>query len=73
MIEITQHFFIWSNEHLAWWKPAWRGYTQDINEAGRYSIEEAITICQQANFSLGRNEKAVPNEAIVPIPTEKNV
>lgn len=31
---------IWSNEHNAWWKPNYCGYTQDINKAGVYTLEE---------------------------------
>lgn len=34
---------IWSNEHGAWWRAAGRGYTADINEAGRYSPDGAAS------------------------------
>lgn len=31
---------IWSNEHRAWWKDDFCGYTSDINKAGVYGLEE---------------------------------
>jgi hypothetical protein len=43
-------YLIWSNEHLAWWKPAELGYTTITHNAGRYSKEEADAICARANF-----------------------
>ena len=36
-------YLIWSNEHGAWWRPNAAGYTMRIEEAGRYSREEAIS------------------------------
>lgn len=32
------------NEHVLWWKPSRAGYTRDVNEAGRYTEEEARSI-----------------------------
>lgn len=29
-------WLIWSDKHGAWWRPAQRGYTPRIEEAGRY-------------------------------------
>lgn len=37
-------FVIWSHEHRAWWRPARRGYTPVLAEAGRYSFDEAAAI-----------------------------
>lgn len=51
-------YLIWSNEHTAWWKPAHRGYTTVIHEAGRYTSAEADRIVAAANF----NPSAPPNE-----------
>lgn len=42
-------YLIYSREHEAWWKPAERGYTTDIDQAGRYSREKAAAICEGAN------------------------
>ncbi len=62
-------FYIWSNQHEAWWKPAKRGYTEKIEKAGVYSLEEAIEICNGANWNIGAEAKGflVPDEAMVPI------
>lgn len=35
-------FLLWSNKHSMWWRPAARGYTNDVTEAGRYSEAEAV-------------------------------
>lgn len=37
-------FLIWSNEHGMWWRPARRGYTASIEEAGRYARADAEQI-----------------------------
>jgi hypothetical protein len=50
-------YLIWSFEHNAWWNPAWRGYTQDVNEAGLYDKEEAEKICENANAFGSINEE----------------
>lgn len=34
-------YLLWSNKHDMWWRPADRGYTNHITEAGRYSETEA--------------------------------
>lgn len=34
-------YVIWSFEHKAWWKPARRGYTENLGQAGRYDEAEA--------------------------------
>ena len=34
-------YVIWSFEHEAWWGPNRCGYTDHLNEAGRYTAEEA--------------------------------
>lgn len=33
-------------EHITWWKPDSRGYTVCIDKAGRYSKDEARSICR---------------------------
>lgn len=37
-------YLIWSNERGGWWKPARRGYTQNVAEAGRYDPDAAAAI-----------------------------
>lgn len=59
-------FRIWSNEHMAWWRPNQNGYTQDSNSAGLYSFEEAVAICTQARLHHVDGATSRPNEAMVP-------
>lgn len=43
-------FLIWSNEHAMWWRANQRGYTQYIEEAGRYERAEAVGIVRRASL-----------------------
>ena len=44
-------FLIWSNEHAMWWRRGGqRGYTQFIEEAGRYERAEAQGIVAKATL-----------------------
>lgn len=65
-------FLIWSHEHNAWWGPAFRGYTGEPGEAGRYSEHVAGTVCENAAYLWLRGEIApygdVPPEVAVPAP-----
>jgi hypothetical protein len=56
-------YLIWSYEHDAWWNPAYRVYTKDISEAGRYDEIEARGICKQANSFGDINEKMISEDA----------
>lgn len=51
---------IWSEEHRRWWRPGWRGYTDQIAEAGRYTEEVAATIVRDANAQGQFHEIAIP-------------
>lgn len=56
-------FLIWCFERNAWWKESRRGYAEQREKAGRYSLEEAVEICLEANkHSL--EEAIVPDSAI---------
>ena len=56
-------YLIWSNEHNAWWCPNSRGYTQFIELAGIYTIEEATKICNDANYDWNMDKRnKIPNE-----------
>jgi len=46
--DVWSPYLIWSHEHGAWWGPGGFGYTSNMDEAGRYSREEAIRICRKA-------------------------
>jgi len=50
-----------------WWKPNNRGYTSQINQAGRYSLEKAERIVDRANIMI----HSTPNEAMIPYPEPK--
>lgn len=56
-------YLIWSNEHSAWWKPAGRGYTLKMAEAGTYSEAEAVDICRGA---MGSSSVMPPPEVMFP-------
>lgn len=55
-------FLIWSNEHGAWWAPNGNGYVNFRDQAGRWSLEEAIEICEPS-FRVPPN---VPEETMSP-------
>jgi len=43
-------YLLWSNKHAMWWRPNALGYTNDITEAGRYGVRQAIGhVVQSAN------------------------
>jgi hypothetical protein len=46
---MNAEWLIWSDEHGAWWAPDKAGYTRELELAGRYSLEEATEICENAN------------------------
>jgi len=56
-------WYIWSNEHGAWWKSGHHGYVEDKREAGKYKYHEACNIVRQANFY--QSDTDVPNEAMI--------
>lgn len=58
-------WYIWSNEHKAWWKSGHGGYTQDKDEAGRYTFEQACNIVRGANQY--RKDDEFPYEAMIQV------
>lgn len=48
-------WLVWSNEHHAWWRPNSAGYTTFHEEAGRYTLEQAVVICRDGR-SHQKNE-----------------
>ena len=58
---MSDNYLIWSNEHQLWWRPNSRGYTSDLDQAGRYTRDEAIVISVTAHDGWGDGEK-VPDE-----------
>ncbi len=57
----AKDFLIWSIEHGSWWRADHGGYTSDVEEAGRYSFDEVIDICNNPHTV----KPGTPNEAIV--------
>lgn len=53
---------------MIWWRPEHRGYTPNINEAGKYSTDEAMKICENSDKS-----RAWPCEYIDSHPTAKKL
>jgi hypothetical protein len=41
-------YLIWANEHRAWWGPGRCGYVRRVEQAGRYSHQQALDICTRA-------------------------
>lgn len=44
-------YLIWSNQQGKWWRYNESGYTRYIEEAGRYSYEEAKKIVDEATLN----------------------
>ena len=44
-------YWIWSNEHGAWWGPNHRGYVRSLAEAGVYDFSDAVQIVMDANIA----------------------
>jgi len=53
-------YLVWSNMHNAFWREGRAGYTSQLNQAGRYSREEAIGIA--AGSRDGYESKMIPAE-----------
>jgi hypothetical protein len=71
-------YLIWSNQKGMWWRGNQRGYTQFIEEAGRYPLEEADRIVDSATVGgmlahkrtdpVSGREYESYDEVIVPAP-----
>lgn len=56
-------WLIWSNEHSAYWGPEERFYVATREEAGRYSLKDALRIVRDGNKDM--KEERVPNESMI--------
>lgn len=52
---------VWAPEHRAWWKPNRLGYAEAIDDAGVYSLAEALEIWIGSRY----NDVPVPRSAAV--------
>lgn len=57
-------YLVWSNKQHAWWGPGGCRYTQDIWQAGRYTLEDAELACRMRTWEPGK----VPPEVAVVAP-----
>lgn len=57
-------WLVWSNEHRAWWGPNRSGYTSIVERAGRYTLGDALDICDVRSQEPGKN----PTELVQPAP-----
>lgn len=61
-----QRYWIWSNEHGAWWPLSRFGYVRSLSDAGTFTAEEAGAIVRDANIAqegrswITRNEVSIP-------------
>lgn len=56
-------YLIWSNKQNAWWGPGGRNYTQDIWEAGRFTLGDAEHRCSIRTWEPGEMPPEVTVEA----------
>jgi hypothetical protein len=47
-------YLIWSNKQNAWWGADGRNYTQDIWEAGRFTLDDAERRCSIRTWEPGK-------------------
>lgn len=50
-------WLIWSNQHRMWWRPRHHGYTPQIEEAGRYTEQEARAVVAKATCDWQLSEE----------------
>ena len=60
MADAQPVYVVWSNEHRCWWGPDHCGYRANLADAGRYTRDEALSICRNARG--GREFRDNPSE-----------
>lgn len=62
--QCCKDWLVWSCEHQLWWRANRCGYTAKVDEAGRYTLTDALRCCE------GRSPRddGKPNEIPVPSP-----
>jgi len=59
-------YWIWSNEHGAWWAKDRRGYVRTLEDAGMYDAEQAEEIV--TNASVAQMDQPALKRRVVAIP-----
>ena len=62
---MSESYLVFSREHNAFWRPKRCGYTHHTFDAGRYSKQEAIELCENGNIGC---HTADPDEVFVGCP-----
>jgi len=65
-----ERFIVWSNEHRAFWREGFAGYTSDVRQAGVYSRDQAVGIAEKAapgSYLDHLDGTFVPNETLLPV------
>ena len=60
---MSNQCLIWSFEHGKWWRANGAGYTDQLQEAGRYGLLQALQICENSLVS----DPLQHGEAILPL------
>lgn len=64
-------YLIWSNQHGAWWAPGARGYTLDIDQAGRFARHQALREVEGAGSWGPYASDGVPDEVMMLAPEHR--
>lgn len=68
-----RRWLVWSHQHEAWWKPGSRGYTGDLDAAGRFTAREAADICVKASHAWMRGVGDFGDRDASPPPPEVRI
>lgn len=58
-------WLIWSNEHHAWWAADRCGYRKSPDDAGRYTFDDAMSICRVRSWTNGVPPETMIHESAV--------
>ena len=60
-----KNWLLWSVEHKAWWRADEKGYCWSVENAGRYTLDEATAICELQGSNKARTN---PDTVVQPSP-----
>lgn len=67
---LNHWWLIWSNKHSLWWLPNSSGYTENFNNAGRYTFDQAVAIVKKSSNGWNHQQTSLPPTTMVPDPYE---